>query len=86
MVPNYTRVLYEHLGTLTRLEHLRTFAALKLYHREHGTFPADLTALVGPYLSSAPTAWSDPDRKFEYVPGPNGFELDSDQHGFSYKL
>jgi hypothetical protein len=64
-----------------RLVKLR--AAMSLYRQEHGSWPPDLTELLGPYLAAIPLdPWRTPGRELRYsaeerrlyTVGPNGHD------------
>lgn len=67
------RAQEQMLLLLTRLEAIRTIAALKLYHLERGNYPQNLDELAtSGYLSHPVTAWVAPDHRFDYqVQGPD---------------
>ncbi len=86
LVPNYTRAQQQMMANLTRLEAIRTIAALELYRIDHRAYPASLDLLVGPYLESKPIAYIAYDQQFVYRPGFE-FELscNSPLKGASWK-
>jgi hypothetical protein len=71
LTPNCQRAAWQYALLMTKLEALRTIAALQLYHHDHHAWPASLDLLVGPYLKTAPTSYcatpdGKGDRRFGY--------------------